>query len=99
MLARGGSHNNQTQENSHEYQYHNRPRPRQQESQGRRTRPDGKQLFREEVSNTPESVRTFFEAHQGATVGMETGTHVRWIAALARECGCRPVVGNAASSV
>ncbi|MBQ7252906.1 MAG: IS110 family transposase [Kiritimatiellae bacterium] len=57
--------------------------------------PDGKQLFREEVVNTPESVRDFFTRHAGATIGMETGTHVRWIAALARECGCRPVVGNA----
>lgn len=57
--------------------------------------PDGKQRFREEVANTPESVRAFFVRHAGATIGMETGTHVRWIAALARECGCRPVVGNA----
>ena len=57
--------------------------------------PDGKQLFREEVANTPESVREFFVRHAGATVGMETGTHVRWIAALAKECKCNPVVGNA----
>ena len=57
--------------------------------------PDGKQLFREEVANTPEHVREFFVRHAGATVGMETGTHVRWIAALARECKCNPVVGNA----
>ena len=57
--------------------------------------PDGKQLFREEVANTPESVRDFFVRHAGATVGMETGTHVRWIAALAKECKCAPVIGNA----
>jgi transposase len=57
--------------------------------------PDGKQRFREVVPNTPQAVREFFLRHAGATVGMETGTHVRWIAALARECGCHPVVGNA----
>lgn len=56
---------------------------------------DGQPLFREEVANTPESVRAFFTRHSGAVIGMETGTHVRWIAALAKECGCRPVVGNA----
>ena len=57
--------------------------------------PDGKQLFREEVVNNPESLREFFTRNTGAAVGMETGTHVCRIAALARECGCRPVVGNA----
>jgi len=57
--------------------------------------PDGTRLFQEEIPNTQESVRDFFLGHAGSTVGMETGTHCRWIAALARECGCRPVVGNA----
>ena len=56
---------------------------------------DGSILFQDNLRNDPESMKTFFDAHPGATVGMETGTHCRWIAALAAACGCRPVVGNA----
>ena len=55
----------------------------------------GSILFQEDLRNNPASMKTFFDAHPGATVGMETGTHCRWIAALAAACGCEPVVGNA----
>lgn len=55
----------------------------------------GRVLFQEDLRNDPEAMEAFFNAHPGATVGMETGTHCRWIAALAAACGCEPVVGNA----
>lgn len=56
---------------------------------------NGREVFYEEVANTPEDVKGFFERHRGATVGMETGTHCRWISALASICGCDALVGNA----
>ena len=55
----------------------------------------GKVVFRVELPNTLEELRAFFGRNGGATVGMETGTHCRWISALAREMGCRSIVGNA----
>ena len=56
---------------------------------------DGKVLFTEELKNDAETLRRFFSEHAGAKVGMETGTHCRWISALAIECGCHALVGNA----
>lgn len=55
----------------------------------------GNVVLREDLRNDAATMKAFFEAHRGATVAMETGTHCRWIAALAAECGCHPVVGNA----
>jgi len=55
----------------------------------------GEVVLREEIDNTPEAVGAFLARHAGATVGMETGTHCRWISALAEERGCHAVVGNA----
>ena len=55
----------------------------------------GNVVLREDLHNDAETLKAFFEAHPGATVGMETGTHCRWIAALAASCGCDAVIGNA----
>jgi len=56
---------------------------------------DGKVLFLREVANEPEALAAFFKEHAGALVAMETGTCCRFVSALARSCGCRPLVGNA----
>jgi len=56
---------------------------------------DAKVLFRCEVANGAEALAAFFKEHAGATVAMETGTCCRFVSALARSCGCAPLVGNA----
>ena len=55
----------------------------------------GEVLWRNEVANTPEALKPFFEENAGATVAMETGLCCRWISALAKSCGCDALVGNA----
>lgn len=55
----------------------------------------GRVLFRQEIANTPETLEPFFRGHSGAMVAMETGLCCCWISALARKCGCDPLVGNA----
>ena len=55
----------------------------------------GEVLWRNEVTNTPEALKPFFEENAGATVAMETGLCCRWISALAKRCGCEVLVGNA----
>lgn len=50
---------------------------------------------RARVGCSPEAVAKFFALYRGATVAMETGTHVRWVAALAEAAGLRVLVGNA----
>ena len=55
----------------------------------------GEVLWRNEVANTPEALKPFFEENAGATVAMETGLCCRWVSALAKSCGCDALVGNA----
>lgn len=52
-------------------------------------------VLRKWIPNESDALRAFFERNKGATVGMETGTHCRWISVLAVECGCSAYVGNA----
>ena len=47
----------------------------------------GEVLWRNEVTNTPEALKPFFEENAGATVAMETGLCCRWISALASLSG------------
>lgn len=51
--------------------------------------------FKLEIANTRDALEPFFRKYAGATVAMETGTCCRWISALARQCGCTTLVGNA----
>ena len=52
-------------------------------------------VLRRWLPNNADALRTFFERNKGAEIGMETGTHCRWISVLAVECGCKAYVGNA----
>lgn len=52
-------------------------------------------VLRRWLPNDQDSLRTFFERNKGAEIGMETGTHCRWISVLATECGCKAYIGNA----
>ena len=52
-------------------------------------------VLRRWLPNTADALRTFFERNKGTEIGMETGTHCRWISVLAVECGCKAYVGNA----
>ena len=56
---------------------------------------EGKVLFRENLANKPDVMEEFFHKHAGVRVGMETGTHCRWISHLAVTCGCDTFVGDA----
>ena len=51
--------------------------------------------FKLEIANSREALEPFFRKYAGSTVAMETGTCCRWISALARDCGCDALVGNA----
>ena len=52
-------------------------------------------VLRRWLPNDAATLRTFFERNRGAEIGMETGTHCRWISVLAIESGCKAYVGNA----
>jgi len=52
-------------------------------------------VLRRWLPNDREQLERFFIANKGASVGMETGTHCRWISFLAKKCGCDAYVGNA----
>ena len=47
------------------------------------------------MPNKREELEAFFLANKGVTIGMETGTHCRWISFLAKKCGCNVYVGDA----
>ena len=55
----------------------------------------GRKVLECEVENTREALGAFFQEHAGSLVGMETGTHCRWISALAESCGCEAKVADA----
>lgn len=57
---------------------------------------EGGELLREERFPTREpAVRRWLSAGPAAVVALETGTHSRWIAKVARECGHQVIVANA----
>lgn len=47
------------------------------------------------IPNRAEELEAFFNLNRTAKIGMETGTHCRWISFLAKKCGCDTYVGNA----
>lgn len=47
------------------------------------------------LPNNREDLERFFISNKGVAIGMETGTHCRWISFLAKKCGCDVYVGNA----
>ena len=57
----------------------------------------GNKVLECEVENTREALGAFFSEHAGSRVGMETGTHCRWVSALAAERGCDAKVADARS--
>ena len=56
---------------------------------------DANVILRRWIPNKSEELEAFFLQNKGSTIGMETGTHCRWISFLARKCGCNVYVGNA----
>jgi transposase len=56
---------------------------------------DGREVERVDAANTREGVAAFLGGHPGATLAMETGTHCRWVGALASGLGLRVLVANA----
>jgi transposase len=56
---------------------------------------DGLELERREVSNTEAEVAAFLGGYAGATLAIETGTHCRWVGALASRLGLDVLVANA----
>ena len=56
---------------------------------------DGREVERREVANTEAGVAAFLGGFAGATLAVETGTHCRWVAALAAKLGVKALVANA----
>jgi len=56
---------------------------------------DGRESRREEVANTREAMAAFLGGFPGATLAIETGTHCRWVCALASGMGLKVLVANA----
>ena len=56
---------------------------------------DGRETERREVANTEAEVGAFLGRHPGATLAIETGTHCRWVGALATRLGLRVLTANA----
>lgn len=52
-------------------------------------------VLRRWIPNRSEELEAFFQLNANAKIGMETGTHCRWISFLAKKCGCDTYVGNA----
>ena len=56
---------------------------------------DGRETERREVANTEAQVGGFLGRYPGATLAIETGTHCRWVGALAKKLGLRVLTANA----
>lgn len=56
---------------------------------------EGREISRVEIDNTAAAISALLQKHKDARLVIETGTHCRWISALAQGMGLRVYVANA----